>query len=204
LRERIDLDGVPAFIADTAGLRDTTDQIEAEGVRRAMQALRTADLALLVVDAASEMPQQLSLRHDMPDLERCLVVCNKCDLIGGETEEASKSKNQLNLELAGIPHVFISAKTGQGLVELKHRILDYAGTTDQLEGSFSARQRHVDALKRATAHVHEGERQLREQRAGELLAEELRLAQQDLGEITGETVADDLLGEIFSSFCIGK
>jgi len=82
--------------------------------------------------------------------------------------------------------------------------LQFVGTSEQSEGGFTARQRHVDALKRAAAHLQEGERQLSEYRAGELLAEELRLAQQDLGEITGETVADDLLGEIFSSFCIGK
>ena len=204
LRERIDLDGVPVFIADTAGLRETADQIEAEGVRRARQALEAADLALLVVDASSGLPEQLLLRGEVPDAERCLVVCNKTDLLDeAETVDGTAKKAQ-EQELSGIPHVFISAKTGQGLPELRTRILEFAGSSEQQEGSFSARQRHVDALKRAAAHVAEGARQLSDHRAGELLAEELRLAQRDLGEITGETVADDLLGEIFSSFCIGK
>lgn len=204
LRERIDLDGVPAFIADTAGLRDTDDQIEAEGVRRARRALQTADLALLVVDTSAELRAQLALRSEMPDPGRTLVVCNKCDLLEKDSAGQPASLDTLEEHLAGIPHVYISASTGSGLVDLKARILQFVGTTEQSEGGFTARQRHVDALKRAAAHLQEGERQLSEYRAGELLAEELRLAQQDLGEITGETVADDLLGEIFSSFCIGK
>jgi len=100
--------------------------------------------------------------------------------------------------------VWISAKTGQGIELLRRKIREAVGASDQSEGSFSARQRHVDALKRASGHLAAGAQAMENQHAGELLAEELRLAQQALGEITGEMLPDDLLGEIFSSFCIGK
>jgi tRNA modification GTPase len=100
--------------------------------------------------------------------------------------------------------VWISAKSGQGIEDLKKRVLEMAGAAEQVEGSFSARRRHVDALKRASSHLDAGKARMEESMSGELLAEELRLAQNALGEITGEILPNDLLGEIFSSFCIGK
>ena len=103
-----------------------------------------------------------------------------------------------------MPDLWISAKTGQGIEQLRSRIREAVGAADHAEGSFSARQRHIDALNRAQHHLASGRDQLQESQAGELLAEELRLAQRSLGEITGEFLPDDLLGEIFASFCIGK
>ena len=197
LREQIDLDGIPVHVADTAGIRETTDRIEAEGIRRARQALESADIVLLIRDATDEGGPEEALNSEVPSGTQSIIVANKVDLMPAERlrKQAAKDKEQ---------QVWISAKTGQGVAELRRRIRVAVGASDQVEGSFSARQRHVDALKRTQQHLHTGRDQMKRHQAGELLAEELRLAQQALGEITGEMMPDDLLGEIFSSFCIGK
>jgi tRNA modification GTPase len=193
LREQIDLDGIPVHVADTAGIRETSDVIEAEGVRRARQALESADIVLVVMDSTVSDVRDDSLFSEIPEGVKSIAVFNKVDLVsaepGAETDESA---------------VRLSAKTGQGMDELRSRIREAVGAADQLEGSFSARQRHVDALKRTAEHLKGGTEAMVNLHAGELLAEELRLAQQALGEITGELLPDDLLGEIFSSFCIGK
>jgi tRNA modification GTPase len=201
LREQIDLDGIPVHVADTAGIRETDDVIEAEGVRRARRALETADLVLYVEDVGSFPGPDPDLEPNLPEQTSYLRIGNKIDRLPiAELERLVRT--------AGPDRVWISARTGQGLDVLRQRIRERVGAAAGLgegsAGSFSARQRHVDALQRAEGHLEAGRRVMVESRAGELLAEELRLAQQALGALTGEVLPDDLLGEIFSSFCIGK
>ena len=196
LREQIDLGGIPVHVADTAGIRETKDRIEAEGVRRARQALASADIVLLVEDASVGDHGQESLVLEAAEHAAVIRVANKLDLVAdGALAEPERDQGD---------RVWISAKTGQGIDVLKRKILAIVGAGKHTEGSFSARQRHIDALKRVAGHLERGSRVMQETGAGELLAEELRLAQTALGEITGEMLPDDLLGEIFSSFCIGK
>ncbi len=195
LREQIDLDGIPVHVADTAGIRETSDLIEAEGVRRARQALEAADIVLLVEDASADEGIDQDLTTELPDPARGIRIANKIDLLPAEKQILRKTETN---------RVWISAKTGQGLESLRHKIKEAVGASEQAEGSFSARQRHVDALNRAGRHLRAGRKVMKASQAGELLAEELRLAQQALGEITGEMLPDDLLGQIFASFCIGK
>ncbi len=197
LREQIEIDGILVHLADTAGIRDTEDRIEVEGVRRAREALESADIVLLVEDVVAEPDGQQSLVAELPPHVRYIRVGNKIDLL----KPAERSRT---LGASTAPDVFISAKTRQGIDSLKARILEELGASDQAEGSFSGRRRHLDALNRAGLHLEAGSAAMKETMSGELLAEELRLAQDALGEITGEVLPDDLLGEIFSSFCIGK
>jgi len=194
LRESIDLDGIPVHVADTAGIRETEDRVEAEGVRRARAALESADIVLLVEDAsqANDVPDQLA--GELPPHAVAIRVANKIDLLDASTTDGLEQNDC----------VPISTKTGAGLNTLRIKIREAVGAAEGSEGSFSARQRHVDALKRSIHHIETGRRVMADTASGELLAEELRLAQKALGEITGETLPDDLLGEIFSSFCIGK
>lgn len=193
LREQIHLDGLPLHIVDTAGLRDSTDQIEAEGVRRARDEMTRADRILYVVDA-TEPPGVGELEQHLRDLPSApvTIVLNKTDLVKEVVFSTSRSVLQ------------VSAKTGSGLSELKDHLKACAGFQETEGGAFAARRRHLDALARAEAHVVTAEKLLLERLAGELVAEELRAAQQALGEITGEVTSEDLLGRIFSSFCIGK
>ncbi|MDT8319361.1 MAG: tRNA uridine-5-carboxymethylaminomethyl(34) synthesis GTPase MnmE [Xanthomonadales bacterium] len=197
LRELIDLDGIPVHVADTAGIRDSDDLIEAEGVRRARQALMAADLILLVEQAGREASPGDDAGLELPAGVKALRVYNKTDLLPA-AEQADRFA-RLDPE-----RVWISALTGQGLQALRQRIGAAIGAGEPGVGSFSARQRHVDALQRVCAHLAAGAQVMEAFAAGELLAEELRLSQCVLGEITGEMLADDLLGAIFSSFCIGK
>lgn len=197
LREQIVIEGIPVHIADTAGIRETSDVIEAEGIRRARQALESADIVLLIRDVADSATPDQALIAEIPEGVGIINVANKVDLLPQRTLSGGSDSGTA-------PHVWISARTGEGVDELKKRILQEIGVTDQAQGAFSARQRHVDALHRARSHLLAGAHAMENEQAGELLAEELRLAQQALGEITGEVLADDLLGEIFSSFCIGK
>jgi len=197
LREQIELDGIPVHLADTAGIRETSDRIEAEGVRRARQALESADIVLLVEDVTAAQEENASLAAELASKAGCIRVANKIDL-------ETAANNEQTVQGGSAPDVRISAKTGQGMDELRARIRAAVGAADHAEGSFSARQRHIDALNRAGRHLAAGKEQLEVSLAGELLAEELRLAQHALGEITGEFLPEDLLGEIFSSFCIGK
>ncbi|MEM9209436.1 MAG: tRNA modification GTPase, partial [Pseudomonadota bacterium] len=189
LRERIDLGGLAIELVDTAGLRDDPDVVEAEGIRRAREALGAADAAICLVDASDGDDDfaDVELAPDLP----CLRVRNKIDLTG---EQAGQTRHAIN----------VSVKEGAGLDALRSAMQALAGFGGTSEGSFSARQRHLDALLRSQDHFNTGVERLTSDRAGELLAEELRLAHRVLGEITGEVSSDDLLGEIFSSFCIGK
>jgi tRNA modification GTPase len=192
LRERINVDGLAVELVDTAGIRDNPDRIEAEGIRRARKAMAEADAVLWIQDATEPVPGRLD--EPVPDGVPVTIVRNKIDLSGDSPGVVD----------AETPVVMVSAHTGAGLDALQRRIRELAGFRDLGEGAFTARRRHVDALRDARARFDAGRAALRDARAGELLAEELRLAQQALGAITGEVTADDLLGRIFSEFCIGK
>lgn len=201
LREHIHLDGMPLHITDTAGLRESPDEVEQEGIRRAWAEIRAADRVLMLVDArdvgGETEPEKIwpELVSELPDRKRLTLVVNKIDLVA-QTPRTALSADTLV--------IFLSAKTGNGVDLLRMHLKDVMGFGGEAEGSFTARQRHIDALKKAQQAVVQGRVQLVQSGAGELLAEDLRLAQEYLGEITGRFTPDDLLGRIFSSFCIGK
>lgn len=196
LREQLAIDGLPLHVIDTAGLRESADPIEQEGMRRAHAELSRADHALLLIDDRTGMKTEArTLMAQLPDTLALTVVHNKCDL----SQQAASAE-----VIDGRTHIRLSAKTGEGLDHLRDHLKHLMGFQATESGSFLARRRHLDALRRAEAAMRAGQQQLVEFQAGELLAEELRQAQQALGEITGEVSSDDLLGEIFSSFCIGK
>jgi tRNA modification GTPase len=196
VRLRIDLDGMPLHVLDTAGLRMSGDTIEQEGVERARRAMVQADRVLLVVDdVAFDAAQLQILRDQIPAAVPTTRVYNKIDLTGRAAGLLQEN---------GANAVAVSAKTGAGLEALRAHLKQCVGFEPAGEGGFIARRRHLDALRRARTHVIEGQRQLNEHHAGELLAEELRRAHHALGEITGAFASDDLLGQIFASFCIGK
>ncbi len=198
LRERIAIDGLPLHVLDTAGLRDAPDDVEAEGIRRARLEIARADRVLFVVDASD--PHAVSaidndLQH-VPAKVPLTLVFNKIDRSGDEARvEAGQG---------GAPRVFLSATTGVGVDGLRQHLQECIGFQPSADGALSARTRHVDALRRARAHVETANQLLTERHAGELVAQELLDAHRSLGEITGEVSSDDLLGKIFSSFCIGK
>ena len=196
VRERINVDGMPIHVLDTAGLRESGDEIESEGMRRAQAAMERADRVLLVVDDSgiSDAALQVLLRQ-LPDGSSCTVIRNKIDLSG-----RAAACN----EVGNTAEVALSAKTGVGLDLLRGHLRTCMGFQPAGESTFTARRRHLEALGRAREHMQLGQRQLLEARAGELLAEELRLAQRALCEITGEFTTEDLLGRIFSTFCVGK
>lgn len=200
LREHIHLDGMPLHIIDTAGLRDTTDTVEQIGIERAWAEIETADQVLFMVDGTTTNAVD---PHDIwPDFIDRLpknlgvtVVRNKADLTG---EPLASTQEQ------GHKVFRLSAKTGLGVEELKAHLKSLMGYQSNLEGGFIARRRHLEALELASSHLLLGKEQLEVYQAGELLAEELRMCQLALSEITGKFTSDDLLGKIFSSFCIGK
>ena len=198
LRERIEIDGLPLHLLDTAGLRDSADEIEAEGIRRAHQELERAGRVLFVVDA-SDAAAVAAIADDLaalPTESPCTVVMNKIDLAGVEAG--------VDAGAGAPPRVRVSARSGAGLELLRAHLKDCVGFHPAGDGALSARARHLDALRRARAHVEEAHRLLTERHAGELVAQELSDAQKQLGEITGQVTSDDLLGRIFGSFCIGK
>lgn len=193
LREQISIEGLAVELVDTAGLREDPDRVEAEGIRRARDAMRHADAVLWVQDATERAPGAHG--EQIPEDIPVIVVRNKIDLCG---DQPGREKT------AADTRVRLSALTGAGVDELRAAIKELAGYRDLGEGAFTARRRQLDALARSRAHFDLGCRALTATRSGELLAEELRLAQQALGEITGELTSDDLLGRIFGEFCIGK
>ena len=195
LRERIHIDGMPLHIVDTAGLRDARDAIESEGIRRAREQMERADRVLLVLDDTAAGRRPPEVEKFLPPNLPCSVIRNKIDL-------SSRAAGITNI--SGSVEIALSAKTGAGLDVLRQHLKESMGFQPVGEGTFIARRRHLDAIRRAQACLVQGKARLKELRAGELLAEELRLAQQALSEITGEFTPDDLLGRIFSSFCIGK
>ncbi len=195
IKEEIMLDGLPLHILDTAGLRASGDRVEQEGMRRTWQAIEQADLLLLLVDDThgfGDMEQQIL--QQVADTLHVVVLYNKCDQSGRQPGLVASSHH---------PAVAISAKQGLGLTELSDTIKRLVGMRVGGEGSFMARRRHLTALHNAKQHLQQACAQASTQQ-GELVAEELKQVQEYLGEITGEVSSDDLLGEIFSSFCIGK
>ncbi len=195
LHERVQLDGVPLHLVDTAGLRDSGDAIEQEGVRRARAELENADHILWVFDDELDPGHAALDRKTLPPHTAITLVRNKIDLTGEEpTVTGSKTE----------PVVAISAHTGAGLDLLRAQLRQSMGLHDSREGEFIARRRHLDALQRAAGSLAAGQQIMQDNTAAELLAEELRQAQHALSEITGEFTSDDLLGRIFSDFCIGK
>ncbi|MBD9483297.1 tRNA uridine-5-carboxymethylaminomethyl(34) synthesis GTPase MnmE [Pseudomonas sp. PDM14] len=201
LREHIHIDGMPLHVVDTAGLRDTDDQVERIGVERALKAIGEADRILLVVDStAPESRDPFALWPEFldsrPTPEKVTLIRNKADLSGEAIQLETCEDGHVTLNL--------SAKSAQGLELLRDHLKACMGYEQTAENSFSARRRHLEALRQASAHLEHGRAQLTLAGAGELLAEDLRQAQQALGEITGAFSSDDLLGRIFSSFCIGK
>ena len=201
LRTQIAIDGLPLHVIDTAGLRESSDWVEQEGVRRARAAVTGADRVLLMLDHSQlpagpvSSPAVVRREQGLPSDVPITMLYNKIDLthappglwdVPGDT-----------------PHLGISVTTGAGLDALREHLKACAGYSAGA-GVFSARRRHLEALERTAAHLVRASVRLREDRAGELAAEELRLAQATLGEITGSFTSDDLLGRIFSSFCIGK
>lgn len=188
LRETITIAGLPVTLADTAGIRETADRVESEGVRRAEREMRAADLIFWVVDATDPEAHPLP---GLPGEVPLIRIDNKIDLAG---QAPSREGRQVR----------VSAKTGDGLDLLEALVVEELGMSESDGGEFSARQRHVDAIDRAGEHIRRGQDELAASGSGELLAEELRLAAEALGEITGRMSSDELLGRIFSSFCIGK
>jgi len=196
LREQITIDGLPLHIIDTAGLRDSDDLVEKIGIERAYQEIEKADAVLLLLDDSREVDsERKELIEKLPKGCDYSVLYNKIDLSGRQAGSAV---------VAGISQIALSAKGGEGIDLLREHLKQKMGYSSTAEGAFMARRRHLDALQRAEVNLLTGREQLAHNHAGELLAEELRQAQQALGEITGEFSSDDLLGEIFSSFCIGK
>ncbi|WP_211183541.1 tRNA uridine-5-carboxymethylaminomethyl(34) synthesis GTPase MnmE [Thalassotalea sp. Y01] len=200
LSEQIHIDGMPLHIIDTAGLRDSPDKVEQIGIERAWKEIQQADRVLLMIESGkgeSNDPQQFwpEFFERLPDDLGLSVVKNKADISGAETGFSIEHDNET---------ITLSAKTGDGIDALKDHLKQIMGYQGSTEGTFMARRRHINALQMAEQHLLTGREQLHSFVAGEILAEELRICQQHLNEITGEFTSDDLLGQIFSSFCIGK
>ncbi|HBS27632.1 MAG TPA: tRNA uridine-5-carboxymethylaminomethyl(34) synthesis GTPase MnmE, partial [Gammaproteobacteria bacterium] len=192
LKEYIQIDGMPLHILDTAGLRDSEDIVEQEGIKRTWNEIHQADLIALLIDDNAGFNQQDQLILDqLPSRLPVLRIHNKIDI---SQHAAGKSESE----------IYLSAKTGEGFTELEIELKKIIGYQEDAEGLIIARRRHLDALETASEEITAAENQLIKNQAGELVAEHLRVAQDALSTITGKFTADDLLGEIFSSFCIGK
>lgn len=193
VREMIHLEGVPFHLVDTAGLRETGDSVERLGIERTWAAIERSDLLLLVIDAATgKASEDLAIEARVPSALPRIVVHNKIDLAGMPALLARQGATT---------EVYVSAKTGAGIELLRATLLEHAGWQPGTESVFIARERHLSALLAAATYLRAAADQLH---APELMAEELRLAHHALGTITGEFTADDLLGQIFARFCIGK
>ena len=200
LREHIHIDGMPLHIIDTAGLRDATDEVERIGISRAWTEIEQADRIILMLDSSDPESADLStVRSEflakLPTTLPVTIVRNKIDLNGEQANESEQGGYQI---------ISLSAQTHDGIQLLRDHLKQTMGFQTGMEGGFLARRRHLDALEKAAEHLQIGLVQLTKFHAGELLAEELRLVQAHLSEITGEFTSDDLLGNIFTSFCIGK
>ncbi|MEM1403942.1 MAG: tRNA uridine-5-carboxymethylaminomethyl(34) synthesis GTPase MnmE [Pseudomonadota bacterium] len=213
LREQIAIEGLPLHIIDTAGLREASDEVEQEGIRRAREAMGEADRILLVVDSAVDSAMHNAgdsaaesaettvsaviarFSSELPAETPITVVFNKADISGLPIALS---------EIDGTTVIYLSALTGDGLELLRQHLLDSAGLSPDSGNDYSARERHITALESCSDHVSRGRAQLEHHGAAELVAEDLRNAQDELGSITGQFTSDALLGEIFSSFCIGK
>tara|TARA_B100001971_G_C18264206_1_gene590206 strand:- start:986 stop:2482 length:1497 start_codon:yes stop_codon:yes gene_type:complete len=211
LKEHIHIDGMPLHIIDTAGLRDAPDEVERIGIQRAWEEITQADRVLLMIDSSKTTPEETDpqkLLHALYD-ERGLQEAAS-DLLNNGRITVIRNKADLSTEVIGLddsgdfPVITLSAKQNAGVNVLREHLKQIMGFDAASEGGFLARRRHIDALNRAQDAIDFGRQQLEGMGAGELLAEDLRMAQNALNEITGEFSADDLLGEIFGSFCIGK
>ena len=198
LRESIQLKGIPVHLIDTAGLRDSTDPIEQEGIKRAWEEASRADVILMVVDStqydASALSSQITRVQQVAKETPMIVVYNKTDLL---------TTTQIDELHCAVPYQCVSVKTSDGMEALAEALVQCVGYDEKQEGC-SARLRHVDALQRALTAIEHGASHFQSQGAIELMADDLRIAQQHLSEITGAYTSDDLLGAIFSTFCIGK
>ena len=200
LREHIHIDGMPLHIIDTAGLRESPDRVEQIGIERAWEEINNADQVLFMVDGTTTDatdPHEIwpDFIDRLPSSIGLTVIRNKADLTGEDLAISEDNGHKI---------FKISAKEDLGLAELKDHLKQCMGYQSSTEGGFIARRRHLNAIEQAEEHLAIGKEQLEVYKAGELLAEELRLAQEQLSEITGEFTSDDLLGRIFTSFCIGK
>ncbi len=200
LKEEINIDGMPLHIIDTAGLRESDCEVEKIGIKRAWDVIENADQILMVVDESCiDDPQQQIVNEQLmaqfPESIDITIIHNKIDL---EDKIPSINHSEHQTE------IYLSAKQNAGIELLKDHLKQCMGYQSTGEGTFMARRRHLEAIQKAIHNVENGLQQLQEYSAGELLAEELRLAQNALSEITGEFTSDDLLGRIFTSFCIGK
>ncbi|VEH66187.1 tRNA modification GTPase TrmE [Rodentibacter pneumotropicus] len=200
LREHIHIDGMPLHIIDTAGLREATDEVERIGISRAWTEIEQSDRIILMLDSSDTDSQnlekvRLEFLAKLPTNIPVTIVRNKIDLTD-EEEGLSEEK--------GYQIISLSAQTHKGVQLLREHLKQTMGFQTGIEGGFLARRRHLEALEKAAEHLQIGLVQLTEFHAGELLAEELRLVQAQLSEITGQFTSDDLLSNIFSSFCIGK
>jgi tRNA modification GTPase len=195
LRHQVHFDGLPVNLIDTAGLRMAADAVEEEGIRRAKSEMQRADRVLYVLDATLGYPKSAADLTHLPPKVPVLFVMNKIDLLGIAPRLESN---------AGFTRVYLSAQTGAGTLLLRDHLKTSAGYLEADSGALSARRRHLDALRRARELVESAADILRQAHAIELFAEDLRLAQRNLSEITGDFGSEDLLGEIFGSFCIGK
>ncbi|WP_193016692.1 tRNA uridine-5-carboxymethylaminomethyl(34) synthesis GTPase MnmE [Proteus sp. FME41] len=200
LREHIHIDGMPLHIIDTAGLREASDEVERIGIERAWKEIEQADRVLFMVDSTTTdatTPEDIwpEFMARLPNTLPVTVIRNKSDLTGENVEITAQGH---------YPMIRLSARDGMGIELLRDHLKEAMGFNSNTEGGFLARRRHLQALNTAAEHLQQGHEQLVYAKSGELLAEELRLAQQALSEITGEFTSDDLLGRIFSSFCIGK
>ena len=193
LRERIQIDGLPLHLVDTAGLRDSMDPVEREGIRRAREAMEQADCILWIHDDRLPLDQDRPAAGELPSAVPLILVRNKIDLTG----RAPGLRQS-----AGAVELSLSARTGEGVDLLREQLKRRVGYQGSEQGEFIARRRHLDAIETASEYLLTGKRVLLESGSGELLAEDLRQAQNSLSEITGAFTADDLLGRIFSSFCI--
>ncbi|OYV18028.1 MAG: tRNA modification GTPase [Methylococcaceae bacterium NSM2-1] len=193
LRERIQLDGMPLHIIDTAGLRESDNSIEKEGIRRAHEEIQKADKILLLIDARE--PETEDLLKTLPTNIDITKVYNKIDLLG-IAPEIKQTEDGYSC--------YLSIKTGEGMDLLKQHLKQSVGFNEATDNVFIARRRHIEALRKGHEYVASALNQLQVSQAGELVAEDLRQAQMCLAEITGQFTSDDLLGKIFSSFCIGK
>ncbi|WP_369985189.1 tRNA uridine-5-carboxymethylaminomethyl(34) synthesis GTPase MnmE [Thalassolituus sp.] len=208
LKEHIHIDGMPLHIIDTAGLRDAPDEVERIGIQRAWEEISKADRVLLMIDSTTDATDPEKLLHALYD-ERGLEQQTD-DLLASGRVTVIRNKADLSTETVGFdtsgsyPTIALSAKQNIGVDTLREHLKDVMGYNAASEGGFLARRRHIDSLNRAKDALAYGRQQLEGMGAGELLAEDLRMAQNALNEITGAFTADDLLGEIFGSFCIGK
>ncbi|MBU3584054.1 tRNA uridine-5-carboxymethylaminomethyl(34) synthesis GTPase MnmE [Polynucleobacter sp. 15G-AUS-farblos] len=196
VKESIQIEGVPMHIIDTAGLRQTSDEVEAKGIERTWDAIRLADLVIFLTAPNAEKEAndlRAQILEALPPKCPVLELINKSDLLGQDSNATNKAA------------LLISAKTGQGIDALKQKILETVGWNGPQEGAIIARRRHLDCLERAAEHIEKSEKfAANGNNSLELFAEELFLAQNHLGQITGKLLPDDLLGKIFSQFCIGK